>query len=543
VSIKSLWCRLPAVGAVLAVIVAVPASASAAPTLTITPSNLQAGGSPTVTTDVTFSPAAGDTPKDVVIQLAPGLLANANANPTCLAAANTTPAGPCQIGTGSVSASISPTPITATAFLVPPASSADLAGIQIVAPPLQPVYAGISFRGTPSVGLNLKATLPQVAGVSVTELVLALNPTLNGNPFNRLPTSCSAATSTATISYYGATPTGTPSGSFTPTGCNTLAYSPTLAASATKDLADPGVKVVTAISQPATGQSASKTVSLTVPSGTLGANLAAATSLICADATLATCTQVGSASAVSPLLPLPLSGKVFLTGTLAAPAITVSFPAPFALRLDGAISILTNAVTFSSVPDVPLSQLVVTLNGGANALYTATCAQPTGTVAGQFTGQNGATATSSPSITVANCPTSTPKQAGPPTSSGASLTGVGKGKATLKFTVVSGINGAPLLKKVTVSLPGGLSFDGKKLKKALSVNHKFTYKLSGGKLTITLKSTASSVAVSIGSAGIKVGKALAKNVKKHKTKKLTVSTTATDASGKTTRLPLTLSVS
>ena len=75
---------------------ALPATAMAAgETLTVTSTNTQAGGGTNVTATEHF--AAGDTPGTVVTSLAPGLLGNLNANPSCLAGQQLM--APCQIGT------------------------------------------------------------------------------------------------------------------------------------------------------------------------------------------------------------------------------------------------------------------------------------------------------------------------------------------------------------------------------------------------------------------------------------------------------------
>jgi Carboxypeptidase regulatory-like domain len=123
----------------------------------------------------------------------------------------------------------------------------------------------------------------------------------------------------------------------------------------------------------------------------------------------------------------------------------------------------------------------------------------------------------------------------PPTVSG-KVSVSKKGKASLSFTLKAGSN-MPDIQSFTVKLPGGISFDKKKLKKALSVKSaKYSYKLSKGKLVVTLKSGVSSVKLSVGSKGLTVSKALAKKAKAGKTGTLTVHVASTNVDKKTTNL-------
>ena len=124
--------------------------------------------------------------------------------------------------------------------------------------------------------------------------------------------------------------------------------------------------------------------------------------------------------------------------------------------------------------------------------------------------------------------------AGKPTISGKALSGLGKRKATLKFKLAAGNNGAPKLKSFTVKLPKGLSFLKKGLKKGLKVTGggKYSDKLSKGALVVTLKGTAAKLSISITSKAVSVTKALAKSARKGKDKSLTVTITVTDAKKK-----------
>jgi hypothetical protein len=147
--------------------------------------------------------------------------------------------------------------------------------------------------------------------------------------------------------------------------------------------------------------------------------------------------------------------------------------------------------------------------------------------------------------------TATPTPPAPPngkaTSSHTSLSGIGKRKAKLGFTLTVGRN-APAIKAIAIGLPKGLGFSSSKKNLAKGINVKgsgakklkFTAKVSRGKLTITLKTAASNAGVTISNPEIGVSKALAGNVKRHKVKALHVTVAATDSGHRTTRLTLKL---
>lgn len=417
-----------------------------------------------------------------------------------------------------------------------------------------------SFDGLPTMlgGLNIQ----------VQTLTLQIDGTTTSSDgtstaYTRLPTSCALATTTLSVDTFTPSHAGSATGavttvagggadSFTPTGCSALPFTPTMSATATKDASDLGVDFVSTITQPA-GQAAASSITLDVPADTLGPNLLAA-AVQFGDV-------VGSATAVSPLLPFPLVGAVTLTGTVASPALTIGFPKPVPLTLTGSVDIVHNSVTFANLPDVPLSALAVTINGGPGALYDTTCQQPTATLTGSLTGQNGLTVAPTAKFTIAGCPTTTPVLAVPPTTttptvttpSGAagkqtppklshgSLSGLGSGTAKLSFTLTAG---SSKLSSFTVSLPGGLSFDRRTFKRGVSIAGASvrSLALSGGKLTVTLRAGASRVTVKLSAKAIAEVPALRRRVKSKKVRTLTAAVVARTQAGTATPLKLTLHV-
>jgi hypothetical protein len=226
------------------------------------------------------------------------------------------------------------------------------------------------------------------------------------------PTSCaeSAVGGAITPSTGGAVPV---SARFQVGDCASLPVAPKfkLATSrAHKQKSHPQVKVT--LTQTA-GQANLKNVQVKLPKS-LGVAVSSIT--VCQPAQLdagacPAASQVGTARAVSPLLPLPLSGPVFIVGSGSG------LPA-LAVRLSGngvninvdAQTKLTKAGqvinTFPAVPDVALSSFVLTLHGGKTGLLTATKNLCTASkkAATNVLAQNGKRTTSSPTMKVGGCP-------------------------------------------------------------------------------------------------------------------------------------------
>jgi hypothetical protein len=95
-------------------------------------------------------------------------------------------------------------------------------------------------------------------------------------------------------------------------------------------------------------------------------------------------TIVGSATAVSPLLPGPISGPVYLVQGIrlnkqgqqvrTLPTLLLPLRGPIALDLRASTSVAGGHLvsTFSSIPDAPVSSFTLTINGGANGLLVIT---------------------------------------------------------------------------------------------------------------------------------------------------------------------------
>jgi hypothetical protein len=563
-----MWRRALAGMAVLAGMAALAPAASAAsigtPTLALTPTSATAASTANLGTDIKFSPTGGDSVKNLTLSLPPGLIANASVdNGACLKA--TAPIPACVVGTGTVTAtenslggaSLS---LPAEFSLVAPPAPGDLAGlaVSVMAPPSSqytalgtPAAVVLRGSGDPAgQGLNISFTnIPDtfpVFGVSTSISVDEINGTFNGL---RFPASCPAtpASFSVSASSYGDSTVRTASAPLSITGCAALPFAPVFKLTAARDSTDHQVKIVTDITQGA-GQATPSSVKLTLPTSVLSANLGVI-SILCTNPTSGTCISVGSATASSPLYPTALSGQAYLTGTpgqLTSPSLTIVFPSPFPITLTGAVDLSTNSTTFTGIPDIPLSDLQVALDGGPKGVFQATCATTTGTASATEVSQNGdKTASPSSTFTVANC---TPPAGGGTTAptnvkpklSAAHASGLLRGHPTLGFKVAAG-KGAPKLRSLTVGLPKGLTFVRQRVHKKLTVTGVSlsgakikSVSLSHGKLLITLRSAVAGVTLRIGSAALKESGSLRSKAQHSKVKSLGLTVVVRNAKGKST---------
>jgi hypothetical protein len=509
----------------LLVVMATPSVALAGQSVSVSSAGgFPAGGDPTFTTTTSLDTGAG-TPSLVTVRLAPGVLSSANANASCLSGApQYTPV--CQIGQGS--AEITPgLPLSFNAYLVPPPSAADVAGIDLVTGLPQAVtHAGVQLTQTPSGNVQtvLQVDLSQLGDEApfVTGMTLTVNGTLDGNPFNRMPTNCSPGPTTVTVVYANGAETTTASPDFAPSGCASLPYAPALSATAVKDPNDNGVAVSTVVTQ-AADDAASSATTLRLPWPTLGSNFGAAK-------LLDTTTPVGRASVTTPLLPQPLRGDIYFTGQLLSPTLTIRFPPPAAMTLIGTVDLSSNSVTFPALPDVPQTRLAVTLFGGPKSLLLASCANPSGTLEGTFTGQNGAVAHTRSRLVVEGCGALSPGLG----VASASLSGLAAGRPALRLKLAGG-----KLRSFTIALRAALNLDRSALPNGVSVSGPHTLKVLGGRLHVTLLRATGSVMVRLTPPALRESGALRRRARHHAVR-LKLSVTLTGAGGASTTRTVTV---
>lgn len=508
-----------------------------------------AGATANLGVDLTFAPSGSDSPASMTLSLPPGLLADASlAGGACLKTADLNDST-CEVGSGTVTAyayGSVPIPTNVTFDLVPPPAAGDLAGLAVNSNGTQiGSTADIKVRpsGDPDgVGVTIEFQLPNsLYGVPIA--IHEISSTFDGL---RYPTTCPSTPQPVTVAAdsYGDSTVKTASAPLSVTGCSSLSYSPSFAVTATRDTADNRVQVVTDVTQSAT-EAPSRSVALALPYAQLRGSVQGLQRL-CQNLASGTCTPVGSATAASPLYPHPLTGQAYLTGTITGLTLTLVFPPPFPLTLVGSVNLASNTTSFTGLPDIPLTSLMVTLDGGPDGLFLTLCHDPTGTASATLTSQNGdKTATVPANFTIAGCPSS--GTGGGTTTGGTALTnpsaaGLKAGHPSMSFRLKVA-KAAAKLRALTVELPSGLSLithrTGHKLTvkgvrvtgatvKSLAVTH--------GRLVITLKRPVSSLGVTLTGTALRESAALRKKAAAHKLKRLALRVIAQSTTGKRTTM-------
>src|ERR1700744_5978224 len=402
--------RLVAAAAVIAVVLSLAPAAGAAitPSLSLDQSaGKAAGAQANLGMDLTFTDTGTDSPHNLTINLPPGLLANASINNgSCIKTTNTSGTA-CEVGSGTVTATPdivvlglpASIPVPVTFYLVPPPKAGDLAGLTVIGNVLgvsEQLGSTGDIRVRPTgdpqgVGVTIGLALPNqltLSGFTVPLVTISVTQINSTFEHLRYPATCPStpAQVTASVDSYGDATLHSLAAPLSVTGCSSLPFSPAFKVSATQDSADRQVKLSTTVTQ-AANEAPSRSVSLAFPTATLAPNLASIQAL-CLNLASG-CQQVGSASATSPLSPATLTGKAYLTGSSSGLSLTLVFPSPFPLTLTGAVNLLKNSATFSGLPDSPLTNLAVSLDGGANGLFLSTCATPSGTATATLADQNG----------------------------------------------------------------------------------------------------------------------------------------------------------
>jgi hypothetical protein len=456
----------------------------------------------------------------------------------------------CEVGSGTVTAyayGTVPVPTNVTFDLVPPPAAGDLAGLAVNSNGTQ-IGSTADIRVRPSgdpngVGVTIQFVLPNsLYGVPIS--IHEISSTFDGL---RYPTTCPSTPQAVAVvaDSYGDSTVHTASAPLGVTGCSSLSYSPSFAVTATRDSADNRVKIVSDVTQAAT-EAPSRSVALSLPYAQLRPN-AAGLQRLCLSLSSGTCTPVGSVTAASPLYPHALTGQAYLTGTITGLTLTLVFPPPFPLTLVGSVNLVTNVTTFTGLPDIPLTSLRVTLDGGAQGLFLSLCQSPAGTASATLVSQNGdRTATVPAQFTVAGCP-SAGGGSGPTAVGGTALTspsaaGLRAGHPSLSFTVRTAKRAAKL-RALTIELPHGLSFI------ALRSGHRLIVKgvrVSGariksladshGHLLITLQRAMSSLSIRLTSAALRESAALRAQAASHKLERLPLRVIAQNTRGKRTTI-------
>jgi hypothetical protein len=217
---------------------------------------------------------------------------------------------------------------------------------------------------------------------------------------------------------------------------------------------------------------------------------------------------VGQAQAVTPLLPVPLSGPVRVVenpGNL--PKLVVYLNGLINLRLTGDIQLESTGTTttFAAIPDVPLSRFQLDFVGGPNGLVGTNANLCTSTIriGGDFTSQSGKTASLKAVAAVKGCRL-TPHGS-------VSLRRLRTRSPLLSVSVKRGADGRKL-RTLKVTLPPGLSVRGHRV------------------FRVTKKKGAAQIATVVTHGKLHVSRALRREVRRHP--KLAVKLRVTDVTGK-----------
>ena len=379
----------------VAALLVLPASASATVTMTdfkVEPSSKQGGGHPSVTITQSFSyDNTTDSVKDAFVRLQPGLLGNPQSAAFCSQAQFQADTCPADSTVGSVV-------IDAIAYALPmigvPTTSN---GVVYNMKPTgdEPARVGIVVEAAGGIsklflqapvfvrpgpdGYGLESTFadqPRTAGVPVqiTKVALTFNARGSKGAFMRMPTSCAQGNSVSRANSWDA-PTAFSQKEFkmTPTGCDSLGFSPTAEGS----MGAPGVTsehefppVSTTLKfdpEEAALRRAEVILPLALQPSLPGAQRAcsreASNASNCPESS-----RVGTATIDSPLQTTPVKGPVYIAfNTPAAlPGLLILLPAPVSVRLDGAVDsgVFGTRNTFASNPDLPVRSFKLEFEGG-----------------------------------------------------------------------------------------------------------------------------------------------------------------------------------
>jgi hypothetical protein len=465
----------------VAALLVLPASASATVTMTdfkVEPSSKQGGGHPSVTITQSFSyDNTTDSVKDAFVRLQPGLLGNPQSAAFCTQAQFQADSCPADSTVGSVQ-------VSAKAYILPllPVSLTNNGVVYNLRPTGdEPARVGIVVEAAGGLskiflqapvyirpaadGYGLESTFAnqprEAAGIpiQITQIALTFNARGSKGGFMRMPTSCAEGTSLSRANSWEAPNTASQKEfKMTPTGCNSLAFSPTAEGS----MGAPGITdarefpPVTTTLKFDPEEAALKRAEVTLPIS-LGPNLAV-TQRACprGQADVSACpesSRVGTAIIDSPLQAVPVRGPVYIAYNTSAalPGLIVMLPPPVGVRLDGVVDLLVNKTqnTFASNPDLPVRSFTLSFDGGrpdsALVLTQDLCAERTDfTMRVKLVAHNGKESTFAQELATPGCD---PR---------ATVSVRRRGKLATMVARVTAARGGPGVTGVAVALPKAL---------------------------------------------------------------------------------------
>lgn len=387
-----------------------------APSFSAAPKSNKAGAYSPLSVAIT-RPDGQQELKAASVALAPGMIGKLAGIPYCpdsaLAAAAArggtaeaaSPSCPAksEVGTATVGAGTGPTPlsITGKVFLSGPYHGAPLSLAVVTPATAGPFDLGVVVV---RVALLVNPETAQVTAVSDpipdvfggTQLsIRSISLDLSRNEFTLNPTTCEKETTTATLNGGGADPASPAAWSsfaasvpFQTSGCEELGFKPTLKTrllGGPKQMRRVGHPKIQATLTARPGDANIARATLSLPRSELLDQSHIKT--VCTRVQLAAqeCPQAsiyGYARAESPLLENELAGPVYMVSSShVLPDLMADLHGQVEIRLDGVISTVKQRIrtTFATVPDVPVSKFVLTMDGGKKGLLVNSkdlCAKP-----------------------------------------------------------------------------------------------------------------------------------------------------------------------
>jgi hypothetical protein len=358
------------------------------PSGAVSTSPTQAGASSTIS--MAFSnPDRNQLLRTLKASLPPGLVGRLTGMKLCTVAAAA--AGTCSADgkIGSVSAAVgaggSPLSLPGSIYLAQPIQKGDPASLSVVVPARVGPFdfgnvvtrARVVLRpGDAGLDVVLVDDLPRIVG-GVPIRVRSVSATVDRPNFTLNPTSCAELRFSAAFTSFENGQQGA-AASYRATGCDSLPFAPKLRFTVQGETRADGHPTLKATVTQGPGQANIAHSRVVLPDAIRPELLALQRpGTLCPEALLATracppTSQVGTARAVTPLLPEPLTGPVYVVQQIAnpLPKLAVHLDGLVSLRLDAqnAIQHVQIVNTFDGVPDVPLTSFELKINGGRNGI-------------------------------------------------------------------------------------------------------------------------------------------------------------------------------
>lgn len=313
-----------------------------------------------------------------------------------------------------------PPTLPGSIYLTVPKQAGDPAGLSVKVPArLGPVDAGTVIVGQRLAlgsdgGLDvISDSIPALQfGIPLAIRRLIVNVDRQG--FMRNPTSCGARPASGAFSPLDGGAGATATSSITVSGCERLPFGPKITGTisgrgSTRQGAHP--EFTTRITQ-SSGQAAMREAVVTLPRS-ISTNLEtinqACPPEVFAQGRCSERANVATATAVSPLISRPLTGRTWLVrvGT-GLPKLVVQLRGEVSLDLEGIVRISRSqqvVTTFGAIPDLPLSSFALKFRSRQGVLTTVGNLCSGGPLGASFVGQNGKRSSAKPRLSVRGCTT------------------------------------------------------------------------------------------------------------------------------------------